>query len=171
MKPLPANPTFEEVLEIGREALAASRVMIDSVPTEGDADTSLKAFLLRVIDCLESLFDPGPVDEGETRIVAHALSTFLPILDLDWLPANPKEIPKLSEQDQFMIGMLRRERERQAAIRATKPAGTWDPLIDIVSEAIEIFAVFGYKEGFGRTIELLNAIEAHAVSSRQDRVN
>ena len=171
VKPLPANPSFEEILEIGRESIAASRVMIDSIDTIGDADKSLKSFLLRVVDCLESLFDPGPVDEGGARIAASALTAFLPVLELDWLPADLNELPELSEKDQTTIGLLRREREMQAAKRAaTSKVGTWDPLIDVVSEAIELFVTFGYDEGFGRMIELFDTIEAHS-SSRKAPLN
>lgn len=162
MDSLPADPSTEDLLRIGREALADARSLIESVGTEGRADASLKAYLLRVVVCLESLFDPAPADEGETRILAHALSTFLPVLDLDWLPSGPEDLPQLTESDRIIVEGLERER----AIQAAKPSGSrWNPLIDVISESFEIFVVFGYTEGFHMFSDLLDAIEAQIAST------
>lgn len=168
MESLPADPSTEELLRIGREALADARGLIESVGTEGQADASLKAYLLRVVLCLESLFDPAPVDDGETRILACALASFLPILDLDWLPTGPEDPPKLTERDLVIVKALERERARQAAKRATRPSRSrWNSLIDVISESYEIFVVFGYTEGFGMFSDLLDALEVQIASTSQ----
>jgi hypothetical protein len=163
---LPANPSTEEVLRIGREAMADARCLIESVGTEGEADASLKAYLLRVVRCLESLFDPAPADDGETRILAYALSSFLPILDLDWLPTGAESLPKLTKKDRVIVGALQRERAIQAAKKpSARPSSRWNPLIDVISESFEMFVIFGYHEGFSQFSELLDAIEVQIAST------
>ena len=172
MEPLPTNPSTEEVLRIGLEALSDARSLIEGIDTLGDADASLKAYLLRIVGCLESLFAAAPAGVDETRILAHALSTFLPVLDLDWLPAGPDDMPKLTDDDLVTLELLRRERAVQARKRAVTPSlSRWDPLIDLVSESLEVFVVFGYSEGFGRCTELLDAVEAKIESRSRTPVN
>jgi len=172
MESLPTNPSTEDVLRIGLEALCDARSLIEGIDTMGAADASLKAYLLRIVACLQTLFESAPVGEDETRILACALSTFLPVLDLDWLPAGPDDLPKLTDDDLVTLEALRRERAMQAEKRALKPSTSrWDPLIDLVSESLEVFVVFGYSEGFGRCTELLDAVEAEMVSRSRAPIN
>lgn len=171
-EPLPLNPTPEDLMRIGRESLRDARLMIASVDTESDVDASLKDYLLRVVVGLESLFESAPVGVEETQVLACALSTFLPVLDLDWLPASVEDLPKLSDDDLFMLELLRRDRARQAENKEGKPSGgRWHELINLISESMEIFVAFGYSEGTRKCTELLTAIEEEILSTRRATVH
>ncbi len=52
------------------------------------------------------------------RILAHALATFLPVLDLDWLPSDPGTLLRPTPRAYARIDLLRQERAARARLRA-----------------------------------------------------
>ncbi len=161
------EPLDDFYLEMGRDALAQMRSMIESTHTEAVVDAALKSYLMRVVDQLQGLFDPEPTCESEMRILAQALHTFLPVLDLDWLPSAEEGLPKPTPEAEAHIHALRLERARHAAHRETHATDErWDALTDLVSESLENFILFDYQEGVNGCIELLEAIDVHVLASR-----
>ncbi len=53
------------------------------------------------------------------RILAQALAAFLPLLGLDWLPADPAAIPKPTQRVRARLDLLRQERAARARLRST----------------------------------------------------
>ena len=162
------RPSVEEVLEVSRETLADARSMIESVATAGEVDASLKEYLLRVVAQLEILHQRATDSEDELEIFAHAWSTFTPVLEMDWLPEDPRSFtPDLSKREQQCVEMLRHERQLHAAKRQGKTAtGPWDGLIDLISESLEIFMVFGYRAGVEGCFGLNEALALQAERAR-----
>ncbi len=54
---------------------------------------------------------------GTHQVLAHALSTFLPLLGLDWLPADPSAIRKPTIPVKSRLDLLRQERAARARLR------------------------------------------------------
>ncbi len=65
---------------------------------------------------LRLLFTHTP-DGSTLRILAQALTAFLPFLGLDWLPADPAAIRKPTDRVLARLDLLRQERAARARLR------------------------------------------------------
>ncbi len=158
--------------------VALARLRRDQPPGSG---TSLAGLLPRVVRVLgRLLFTPA-----SAHILAQAITTFLPLLDLDWLPAEPGAIPKPTIPVKARIDLLRQERAARARLRGAvarhRPArrarpdrppenravsapgiesggDLWHDLLDLTSEALETFIAYGHQDGVGRCADLLDLL-------------
>ncbi len=160
------EPSLEEILEVSRQVLVDARAMLESTAAKGEADASLKAYLLRVVAQLDALLERATVSERDFELFAMAWSTFTPVLDLEWLPADSKSFTPLPQREMECIAMLRHERAAQAAKRESNPSrGPLDGLLDLISESLEVFMLFGYRDGVTRCIELNEVLLEQAGAS------
>ncbi len=110
------------------------------------------------------------------QIIAQALATLLPLLNLDGRPTDPGT--ELAGKDKARVDFLRRERADRARHRArpdrppesrsfpgfgnggdAEPeADVWNDLLELISEALEAFIRFGDRTGIDRCAELLDLL-------------
>ncbi len=79
----------------------------------------MAGLLPRAVQILMRLFFTHSPDGSTLRILAQALSTYLPLLGLDWLPADPRTTPELTTPVLARIDLLRQERAARARLRSS----------------------------------------------------
>ena len=141
-------------LAAGRRAMAEARPRIEKLKIE---DEELEAYLLRIVTRLEALIDHPPMGSG-ARILRRALEVFLPILELDWVPAEPRYLSELPAEDQARIEKLRQERRLMAFQNSSVPPGDDRyklALIDLLVESLAIFILYSHRKAEHRCLAML----------------
>lgn len=166
----------------------ARRAMEDPQPPAAGAGTRqpVDGLLPRIAALIARLFATGMREGNLLRIVARALATFLPLLAAGRPPAGPRPVPESATRNQARVDLLRQERaararERRAAevlaARRARPhlppadrarphippaggsdAGAWHDLLDLTSEALEVFITHGDAAGTAGVAELLDLL-------------
>lgn len=157
---------LEEVLAVSRDALANSRAMIESVGTEAEEDAAMKGFMLRMIAQLDALCERAQDSDDDFQIFSLAWLTFAMALELDWLDADRKMFnPGLSQQQMDHVERLRRKRPAwDSGATGESAGGRWDGLVELISEAVEVFGRFRYWEGVRGCLELHEELERQSGS-------
>ncbi len=138
---------------------------------------SLAGLLPRVALMLIRLLVARTPEGSTLRLVAQALATFLPLLDLDWLPADPTTIPVPAPQAEAHIELLRQERTSRARLRQLAAPGhriqpdrppasrtaapdddVWIELLDLTSRTLETYIAFGHQRGARQCAELIDLL-------------
>ncbi len=94
-----------------------------STRTGGAPNASLAGLLPRIVRILVRLLfaqgSDGPVSSGGiSHVLTQALTTFLAFLDLGWLPADPRGVPKPNARVEARVDLLRQERAARGRLRS-----------------------------------------------------
>ncbi len=114
-----AIDTIRSVARSAAEHPPGPRAVPDPPATAGGPPAaSLAGLLPRVARVLARLLFAHGRDGDCLRVLARAVTTFVPLLDLGWLPAHPGAAPKPDTRVEARIDLLRQERAARARLRS-----------------------------------------------------
>ena len=152
-------------------------------PGAGGAHPSLPGLPRRIARFIAGFLADGTPSGSVLRVIARALSALLPLLERD--PPMATALPEPTEKDEARVEHLQQERAMRARERAaakeevagrTRPDvptsvripadvaaalfgpadDAWNDLLDLVSEALEVFIVAGDRGGVSAVLEILD---------------
>ena len=152
-------------------------------PGTGGARPFLPGLLPRITRFVAGFLADGTPSGSVLRVIARALSGLLPLLER--APREAMPLPEPTEKDGARIQLLQQERAARARERAaakeevagrTRPDvptsvripadvaaalfgpadDAWNDLLDLVSEALEVFIVAGDRGGVSAVLEILD---------------
>ncbi len=91
------------------------------------------------------LFDNPPTDTDAGWILGAAFHFLIPILDLDWLPAEPRTESELTEELLLSFRNIRDERKRLELENSFVPPGAARyklALIDLLLETLQVLVYY-----------------------------
>lgn len=180
------NTALETIQAVAHHAVdnpPAPRAVPDPPPA-----ASLAGLLPRLGRMLLRLLLAGASPDDRLRIFPRALAAYLPLLGLDWLPADPRAIPVPSDRVVARLDLLRQERAARARLRSAvarhsgprpvppdrppenrlaaalglestaEPEELWQDLLDLTSETLETFIAYGHQEGVVRCAALIDLL-------------
>ncbi len=179
--PSPHIPGDSNLLNTSIETLRSVARRVAEDPSPGvcvpPAGTVL-AVLPRIAELVSRLLC-AKVTGSASRIVVRALSVFTPLLELCHRSpergAKAPNEPQLTVKDEARIDLLHQERAARAQqrsagsarVRPDRPPETrlaqseaevWNDMLDLISEALEIFIRFRNAVGVNRCLELLDLL-------------
>ncbi len=100
---------------------------------------------MRVHTRLEALFDNPPTDVHAGWILGAAFHFLIPILDLDWLPAERRKESELTEELLTSFRSIREERNRLELENSFVPPGAARyklAVIDLLLETLQVLVLY-----------------------------
>ena len=154
-------------------------------PDPNGARPFLPGLAPRVARFIAGFLAGGTPSVAVLRVIARTMAALRPLLDRDPLPDGPRPVPEPTSEGTDSIERLRNERaararERGAAreeasgrarpgipptvrvpadiVAARRENEPWNDLLDLVSEALEVYIAFRHGDGVAASLELVDLI-------------
>lgn len=155
-------------------------------PTTPDgARPFLPGLAPRVARFLAGFLVGGTPSMAILRVIARTMAALRPLLDRDFAPDGPRPVPDPTSESSASIELLRYERAARArerggareeaagrarpdvpptvrvpddVVAARRDNEPWNDLLDLVSEALEVYIAYRHDDGVAAILELIDLI-------------